>query len=88
MPNRSTDILAAQRAQREAHYDAGIAQWHEHHPDDDTAHLTRAAIANCALCDGDGYRPTGPVCDHVDRTATAKAGIAKVRAALAKGKPS
>lgn len=49
------------------------------------------AIANCTLCDDDGYRlnpdnrPTGVVCDHIDRTETTRAGIAAVRAAA--GKP-
>lgn len=41
------------------------------------------AIAACELCGPDGYR-SGVVCDHVDRTETARAGAALVRAALAK----
>jgi hypothetical protein len=45
-----------------------------------------AAIAVCELCDGDGYRG-GRVCDHVDRTETAKSGAAKARAALGKATP-
>ncbi|OBJ62510.1 hypothetical protein [Mycobacterium asiaticum] len=47
------------------------------------AELRAQAIANCNLCDGDGYR-NGVICDHVDRTHTARAGIAAVRAALTK----
>lgn len=50
-------------------------------------HMSGAAIANCGMCDGDGYRPNLTVCDHVDRGETTRAGMAAVRAALAKGKP-
>jgi hypothetical protein len=50
------------------------------------AELTASAIFDCPLCDDDGYR-NGVVCDHVDRTQTASAGAAAVRAALRKGKP-
>lgn len=50
------------------------------------AAYTALEIASCALCDDDGYR-NGIVCDHVDRTQTAAAGAAAVRAALTKGKP-
>lgn len=32
--------------------------------------------------DRDGYRPNGTVCDHIDRTATIKTGIATVRATM------
>ena len=39
------------------------------------------AILNCGLCDGDGYRGSA-VCNHVDHSDTAKAGIAKVREAM------
>ncbi|MBU8819566.1 hypothetical protein [Mycolicibacterium goodii] len=73
--------LDADRAAREAAYEAGLAAWHAQH--DAPAHLTRAAIAACGLCDDDGYRG-GHVCDHVDHGAAAKRGMAKVRAALAK----
>jgi multidrug efflux pump subunit AcrA (membrane-fusion protein) len=38
-------------------------------------------IANCTLCNNDGYRGATP-CDHVDRSATVRRGMAKVRAAL------
>ncbi|TDH57533.1 hypothetical protein E2F47_01825 [Mycobacterium eburneum] len=41
------------------------------------------AIANCTLCDDDGYRGSS-VCDHVDHAGTNAAGMAAVRAALAK----
>lgn len=44
------------------------------------------AIARCALCDPDGYR-NGKVCDHVDRSHTARDGMAAVRAALTKPSP-
>jgi hypothetical protein len=44
---------------------------------------TRAILA-CSLCDEDGYIGTR-VCDHIDHTTNAKAGIAAVRQALAKG---
>lgn len=37
-------------------------------PDDELAHLDPAAIANCTLCDTDGYRNL-VVCDHIDHTA-------------------
>lgn len=40
-----------------------------------------AAIVVCEICDDDGYDGTR-VCDHVDRSATAKAGLARARAAL------
>lgn len=45
-------------------------------------HLVEAmAVVNCHLCDDDGYHGSR-VCDHVDRTETAKRGTAKVRAAM------
>lgn len=61
------------RAQRKAVYRQGA-----------NIHLTATAIANCTLCDPSGYRPNGRVCDHVDRSATAAAGSARVREAMAK----
>lgn len=47
------------------------------------AENTRSAlrIANCQLCNDDGYRGATP-CDHIDRSATVRRGMAKVRAAL------
>lgn len=47
------------------------------------AHRNKIRIANCNLCDTDGYRGA-TVCDHIDRTETAKRGMALVRAALRK----
>lgn len=86
MPDRNAELLAAQRAAKQAQYDEGLARWHEQHPEENTAHLTAAAISRCSLCDDDGYRPNGTVCDHIDRSATARAGMARVRAALAQEK--
>lgn len=40
------------------------------------------AIANCGICDDDGYRGV-VICDHVDRTEIAKRGAARCREALA-----
>lgn len=49
----------------------------------ETAAIGRAmAIAECELCDDDGYRGT-TVCDHQEHADTNAAGMAKVRAALA-----
>ncbi|QRY48129.1 hypothetical protein JVX93_15885 [Mycolicibacterium boenickei] len=39
------------------------------------------AIADCQLCDPDGYRGT-TVCDHTDHTETARRGIAAIRAQM------
>ena len=69
------------RAERERAYREGLAKWHAEH--DTPAHLTAQAIADCQLCDPDGYRGT-QVCDHIDHAAAARDGIAAVRAALAK----
>jgi hypothetical protein len=76
--------LAATAAQREAAYDAGVAAWHERNDETDRSHLQAAAIANCRLCDTDGYTAARRICDHKDHTAAAKRGMAAVRAALAK----
>lgn len=46
--------------------------------------LRAEEVAHCELCDDDGYR-NGVPCDHVDRSETAERGMAKVRAAMAKG---
>ncbi|CPR79423.1 hypothetical protein [Mycobacteroides abscessus] len=59
-----------QRAQREAEQQAALE-------------AKLAAIALCDICNDEGYNG-GRVCDHVDRTQTARDGIAKVRAALGK----
>jgi hypothetical protein len=69
--------LEAERARRLRRYDQDMAS---SHPD---AHLQRAAIDNCAMCDHDGYR-NGHVCDHIDHAPAAKRGIAACRAALTK----
>lgn len=41
------------------------------------------AIVACGLCDDDGYRGL-LVCNHVDHTAAAERGMARIRAVLAK----
>lgn len=53
--------------------------------DDDHRRFVEAKlIADCELCDDEGMR--GMLrCDHTDYGAIAKRGMAKVRAALAKG---
>ena len=53
----------------------------------DQAETRQRAVDNCALCDPDGYLPSRAICDHVDRSRTTSAGLAQVRAALAKDKP-
>lgn len=45
------------------------------------AEQRQADIANCDLCDTDGYRQL-TVCDHTDHTQTAARGIAAVKAAM------
>ncbi|ART68186.1 hypothetical protein BTO20_05935 [Mycobacterium dioxanotrophicus] len=40
-----------------------------------------AAIANCPLCDTDGYRDTH-VCDHTDHRAAARRHINEIRAQM------
>lgn len=72
---------AARQAQRVAAYDDAMAESHAN------AHLAKAEIERCQLCDDDGYRPNRTVCDHQDHTAAAKRGIAACRETLAKGKP-
>jgi hypothetical protein len=71
---------AQRQADRIRAYDEAMAQAHIDNP----PHLLQREIDNCQLCDDVGYRPSGAVCDHVDRTATAARGIAACRAALAK----
>ena len=66
--------VAARQAQARADAEAGRIS---------TAHLTAAAIANCPMCDKDGYRGTH-VCDHQDHSAAARKGRAACMAALAK----
>lgn len=43
-------------------------------------------VINCSLCDDDGYRGR-TVCDHIDRTKTAREGMKKCRRVLSKIKP-
>ena len=51
-------------------------------PDREWAAQQRAmAIANCPMCDDDGYRGV-QVCDHIDHAETARRGMEKVRAVL------
>ncbi|MEE3066607.1 MAG: hypothetical protein VYA67_22140 [Actinomycetota bacterium] len=78
------ELLGAQREARLAHYDAMVAAAQAEDPEPDTAHLTAEAIDACGLCDDEGYRANGTVCDHIDRTDTARAGSAACRAILAK----
>lgn len=47
------------------------------------ADLRAQEIADCDLCDDDGYRPNHAVCDHIDHSLAAKRGSALVREALA-----
>lgn len=56
--------------------------------DDDNAHMAPHAVAHCELCDDEGYRPSGVVCDHIDRTDIARRGVQACRDALAKDKPA
>lgn len=47
-----------------------------------TARANRAqAIADCQLCDPDGYRGT-QVCDHQDHTESARRGMDEIRAQM------
>lgn len=52
--------------------------------DDRPLHLHPNAVAGCTLCDPDGYRSTGVVCDHEDRTEAAARGHDLVQAELDK----
>lgn len=67
---------------RLAKYRAAMAEY-EPPPADDLPHLATAEVVNCTLCDDDGYTASRRVCDHVDHTAAAKRGAAKVREVLA-----
>jgi len=51
---------------------------------EDTAALAARAIAECDLCDSEGYR-WHHVCDHRDYSEAAARGMAAVRAALERG---
>lgn len=74
-PNREQRLAERDRRYREAMQDLDVY---------DDAHLARAAIDACDLCDHEGYRSNSAVCDHVDRTDITSRGMEKVRAALAK----
>lgn len=73
------------RAERERRYDESIAEWHLQNDEPSTEHLDPAARAECGLCDGDGYRPTGVVCDHEDRTDVGRSQREQIREMLTKG---
>lgn len=51
-------------------------------PQQDQFSFVRAERDLCNLCDANGYRPNGIVCDHIDRTAVAARGIALCRDVL------
>lgn len=74
MPDPRDPNLAQRMADRERAYHDGMAEY--------GVDLNARAVADCGLCDDDGYRGA-LVCDHIDRTETNRAGIAKVREALA-----
>lgn len=86
MPEAYNDpeLLAAQRAGRQAQYDAQLAAYHAENDQPDTRHLELAEITRCTLCDTEGYRPNRIVCDHVDRSASTASGRALVQAELDK----
>lgn len=75
---REFDLDAVRARQAQAR--AQAAQDLDDNPDEPA--YDAAAIVACTLCDDDGYRGLR-VCDHVDYTAAARTGMAKVRAALA-----
>ncbi|SBS73842.1 hypothetical protein MHPYR_180086 [uncultured Mycobacterium sp.] len=52
-------------------------------PEPTRSHLDPQAIADCSLCDDQGYRG-GVVCDHVDHAAESEHGRALARAELAR----
>lgn len=61
---------------------AAAARQHRHAVRDHAdTRRNQIRIANCPLCNQDGYRGS-TVCDHIDRSATVRRGMAKVRAAL------
>jgi hypothetical protein len=68
------------QADRVRAYDEAMAAAH----DEDPPHLLPQAIAACTICDREGYRPNGTICDHVDRSAITRRGIDACRAALSK----
>jgi hypothetical protein len=74
--------LAATAAERQARYEAGVAEWHARHDEPDTSHLEPAAIAACPVCDDQGYTPSLKICDHHDHASETVNGRAAARAAL------
>lgn len=48
------------------------------------AHRNKLRIANCTLCNNEGYTATLLVCDHIDHAAATEHGRALVRDELAK----
>ena len=78
MPELDPGYAQRQADRFKAYDDAMAARDH-----DRTAHLTAAAIANCTLCDDQGYRGRA-VCDHIDRSDIARRGLEACRAALSK----
>jgi hypothetical protein len=80
MRDQDRHVLAADRAERLRQYDDAMAAARH----DEPWHLEPAAVTRCTLCDTDGYRPNGTVCDHVDHAPAAARGMEKVRAALSK----
>lgn len=75
MSDYDPKAVAARQAERRAEAEAGRIS---------TAHLTRNAIADCTLCDADGYRGMN-VCDHQDHAEAARKGRQACIAALSKG---
>lgn len=78
MPPRDPHRAERDAARLQAYRD-GVAEFQATDPE------SRAlAVANCGLCDDDGYRGMR-VCDHVDHAPAAERGMAAVRAALERG---
>ncbi len=50
------------------------------------SHLSVSARLACDLCDDDGYRQNGLVCDHQDHTRAGLVARAQIREMLKKGR--
>jgi hypothetical protein len=92
MYDSDPEVLAAQRADRERRNQTPTPPAERPEParSDVAPHLSVEAILGCDLCDAEGYRrpERTVVCDHIDHSAAARAGMEACRAALAeKGKP-
>lgn len=87
MSDRNAELLAAEREERIRVYEAGIAAYHAQNLDEPPSpESKRVAIANCGLCDRDGYRGM-QVCDHDPNHAAAAArGKAACLAEIARAK--